>query len=79
MIDVPVPQWGLTMDDAVLTTWLKSVGDHVDEGESLADIETDKLTSDLESPVSGTIAELLVADGASVVPGEIVARITPSP
>ena len=76
MFDVPIPQWGLTMDDAVLTAWTKSVGDLVTAGESLADIETDKITSELQSPVTGTLIELLVAEGASVVPGQIVARIT---
>ncbi len=48
MIDVTVPQWGLTMDDAVIDKWLKAVGDRVVEGEALADLETDKVTAALE-------------------------------
>lgn len=78
MIDVPIPQWGLTMDDAVLDRWFKKVGDTVSKGESLADVETDKITSELEAPASGVIAELLVADGDTVTQGQIVARINES-
>lgn len=75
MIDVPVPQWGLTMDEAVLDSWLKKVGDRIEAGEAIAEVETDKLTSELESPAAGTIAELLVQPGDSVVQGQVVARI----
>jgi pyruvate/2-oxoglutarate dehydrogenase complex dihydrolipoamide acyltransferase (E2) component len=76
MTDVPIPQWGLTMDEAVLDRWLKAVGDRVTEGEALAEVETDKLTTELEAPASGVIAEILVEDGATVTQGQVVARIT---
>lgn len=76
MSDVVVPQWGLTMEDATLVTWLKAVGDRVDVGEPIAEVETDKTTSDLESPAEGTLAEILVEEGAEVVPGQVVARLT---
>lgn len=76
MTKVQVPQWGLTMDDAILTTWFKAVGDRVTEGESLAEVETDKITSELESPVSGVVSELLVVEGTGVIPGQVVAHIT---
>jgi pyruvate/2-oxoglutarate dehydrogenase complex dihydrolipoamide acyltransferase (E2) component len=76
MTEVQVPQWGLTMDDAILTTWFKVVGDRVAEGESLAEVETDKITSELESPVSGVVSELLVVEGTGVIPGQVVAHIT---
>lgn len=76
MSDIVVPQWGLTMEDATLTSWLKQVGDHVDAGEAIAELETDKTNSELESTVAGTVAELLVAEGADVVPGQVIARLT---
>lgn len=75
MIDVTVPQWGLTMDDAVIDKWLKTVGDRVVEGESLADLETDKVTAALESPATGVVAEILAAEGDEVSQGQVVARI----
>jgi pyruvate/2-oxoglutarate dehydrogenase complex dihydrolipoamide acyltransferase (E2) component len=75
MTDVTVPQWGLTMDEAVVDRWLKAVGDRVEAGESLADLETDKVTADLESPASGVLAEILVAEGETVTQGQVIARI----
>jgi 2-oxoglutarate dehydrogenase E2 component (dihydrolipoamide succinyltransferase) len=74
--DIVVPQWGLTMEDATLLAWHKQVGDHVDEGEAIADLETDKTNSELASPFSGTVVELLVEEGAEVVPGQVIARLS---
>ena len=76
MTDIVVPQWGLTTDEATLNTWLKTVGDHVEVGESIAELETDKTTADLDSPATGTITELLVEEGTDVVPGQVVARLS---
>lgn len=75
MIEVVIPKWGLTMDEAVLSAWHKAVGDPIQEGEAIAEVETDKAESDIESPASGVIHELLVEEGASVVPGQVVALI----
>ncbi|MGR6520339.1 biotin/lipoyl-containing protein (plasmid) [Rhodococcus erythropolis] len=75
MSDIVIPQWGLTMEEATLVVWHKAVGDHVDEGEAIAELETDKTTADLESPFTGMIVELLVEEDTEVVPGQLVARI----
>ncbi|CAN5287817.1 hypothetical protein BH09ACT3_BH09ACT3_13230 [soil metagenome] len=75
MIEVVIPKWGLTMDEAVLSAWHKAAGDSIQEGEAIAEVETDKAESDIESPASGVIRELLVEAGASVVPGQVVALI----
>lgn len=76
MSDIVVPQWGLTMEDATLTSWLKQVGDHVDAGEAIAELETDKTNSEIEAPAAGTVAELLVSEGDDVVPGQVIATLT---
>lgn len=78
MIDVTVPTWGLTMDEAVLSAWMKSVGDVVAAGEALAEIETDKASGDLESPAAGVLVEVLVDEGAFLEAGQVVARIEES-
>jgi 2-oxoglutarate dehydrogenase E2 component (dihydrolipoamide succinyltransferase) len=75
MTDVVIPQWGLTMDDAVFVGWLKQVGDRVVEGEAIAEVETDKTTADLESPAAGVLVETTAAAGDEVVPGQVVGRI----
>lgn len=79
MTDIVVPQWGLTMDDAVFVGWLKQVGDPVAEGEAIAEIETDKTTADLPSPAAGVLAATAVAAGDEVVPGQVVGRIDDGP
>lgn len=56
--------------------WAVSIGDAVTEGDLLADVEADKAAAELKSPVSGTVAELLVGVGDSVPVGTPIARIT---
>jgi 2-oxoglutarate dehydrogenase E2 component (dihydrolipoamide succinyltransferase) len=78
MIDVLVPKWGLTMDEADVLRWLKQVGDQVTEGEPILELETDKATGEVESPASGVLAETLVQSGDTVEPGQLVGRIEPA-
>ena len=77
MIDVIVPKWGLTMEEADVLRWLKEIGDHVTEGEPILELETDKVTGEVEAPSSGTLAETLVTSGQTVEPGQVVGRIRP--
>jgi pyruvate/2-oxoglutarate dehydrogenase complex dihydrolipoamide acyltransferase (E2) component len=78
MIDVVVPKWGLTMEDATVNEWLKQPGDNVAEGEPVLELETDKATGDVESPATGTLVETLVGPGDTVEPGQVVGRIEPA-
>jgi 2-oxoglutarate dehydrogenase E2 component (dihydrolipoamide succinyltransferase) len=78
VIDVVVPKWGLTMDEADVLQWLKKVGDTVTAGEPILELETDKATGEVEAPASGTLAETLVESGQTVEPGQLVARIDPA-
>jgi pyruvate/2-oxoglutarate dehydrogenase complex dihydrolipoamide acyltransferase (E2) component len=75
MIDVILPKWGATMQEGTLTTWLVGVGDTVHEGDAIAQIETEKVDTDLEAPANGVITEILVAAGATVPVGELLARM----
>jgi 2-oxoglutarate dehydrogenase E2 component (dihydrolipoamide succinyltransferase) len=75
MKEVLVPKWGLTMEEATLIKWLKKVGDEIAEGESIAEMETDKATDEIESQVSGVIVELLVEEGAIVEAGQAIALV----
>lgn len=56
--EVIIPKLGLTMETAVLHTWLVEEGATVSEGEIIAEIGTDKIDHELESPASGTISRL---------------------
>jgi pyruvate/2-oxoglutarate dehydrogenase complex dihydrolipoamide acyltransferase (E2) component len=75
MIDVTLPKWGATMQEATVTKWLVAIGDAVHEGDPIARIETEKVDTDLEAPAKGVIAEILVAAGTTIAVGELLARI----
>ena len=58
-IDVILPQFGMSMQDAEIVRWLKQPGDTVTEGEPLVEIEAAKTTVEVPSPASGTLKEIL--------------------
>ena len=74
-MDVVLPKWGMSMQDAVVAEWLVAVGDTVTEGQPLATVETDKVEAAVESPGAGTVLELLAAAGDTVDVGAVMARI----
>jgi pyruvate/2-oxoglutarate dehydrogenase complex dihydrolipoamide acyltransferase (E2) component len=73
--DVILPKLGLTMEDGIIVTWEKKVGDTVKEGEPIAVIETEKIDTDLLAPASGTLTEVLFPEGTTVLVGTVIARI----
>lgn len=77
MSEIVIPKWGLTVEEVTLVAWLKQVGDHVEVDEPVAEVDTDKVTQELVSQVSGTIVELLVEEGADLKVGDPVARVDP--
>lgn len=74
-VDVIMPQMGESIAEGTLTRWLKQVGDTVERDEDLFEISTDKVDADIPAPVSGTLAEILVEEGATVEVNSVVARI----
>ena len=75
IVDVLLPQWGMGMSEGTITTWLKAVGDSINEDEPLAEVEAEKVEETLESPATGTIVEIVVPEGETVEVRSIVARI----
>ena len=63
------------MEQAVLVSWNKGVGDSVKEGEALFEVETDKVVSEIEAEASGRLSRILVQEGEEVLPGRVVAEI----
>ena len=75
-VDIKVPAAGESITSANVAAWRKSDGDHVEKGEILVTLETDKVSNELEAPISGTI-QILVPEGEEVAIGKIIAKITP--
>ncbi|GEP27431.1 MULTISPECIES: biotin/lipoyl-containing protein [Cryobacterium] len=74
-VDVLLPQWGMGMSEGTIVEWLKKVGDKVQEDEPLADIESEKVEESLESPATGTLIEILMAEGETVPVRTVIAVI----
>lgn len=74
-IEVKVPQLPESVSDATLVSWHKRPGDSVQRDETLIDLETDKVVLEVPAPVSGVIKEILIADGATVTSGQLLAVI----
>ena len=70
-----MPKMGDAMEEGTLLKWLKSEGDDVSEGDAIAEIETDKVTMELEAEDEGTLAELIADEGQEVPVGEAIAFI----
>ncbi|MCA1325967.1 2-oxoglutarate dehydrogenase complex dihydrolipoyllysine-residue succinyltransferase [Herbaspirillum sp. alder98] len=72
-IEVVVPQLSESVAEATLLQWHKKVGEKVTRDENLIDVETDKVVLELPAPADGVIAQIIAADGATVVAGQVIA------
>ena len=75
MPEVIMPKMGDAMEEGTLVKWLKSEGDEVSEGDPIAEIETDKVTLELEAENAGTLAQLIASEGQDIPVGEAIAFI----
>ncbi len=75
MVAVAIPSIGVAMEEALLVKWHKQPGDDVAANEPIAEIETDKATMDLESPVAGLLGRHLFEEGSIVPVGTVIVEI----
>jgi 2-oxoglutarate dehydrogenase E2 component (dihydrolipoamide succinyltransferase) len=75
MADLVVPQLGESISEAVVARWLKQVGEAVAIDEPIAELETDKITVQLPSPVAGALTEQRAQVGATVKVGEVIGAV----
>ena len=73
--DVEMPELGESVTEGTITQWLKSVGDTVEVDEPLLEVSTDKVDTEIPSPVAGTLVEILAEEDDTVEVGEVIARI----
>ncbi|MFO7525549.1 MAG: 2-oxoglutarate dehydrogenase, E2 component, dihydrolipoamide succinyltransferase [Ignavibacteriaceae bacterium] len=76
VIDISMPKMGESVMEGTIIKWHKKVGDNVKKDETIFEISTDKVDTEIPSPEEGTIAEILVAEQETVEVGTIVARLS---
>ncbi len=74
-MDVLMPQLGETVAEGTIAAWHKQAGDAVEKGDVLLDVETDKVATEIEAPVSGVLASIDIAEGETVDVGTVLAVI----
>ena len=75
-IEVILPKMGESVAEATITTWLKSEGDTIEAEESIVEIATDKVDSEVPAPADGIITKILVAEGDVAQVGDVIAIIS---
>ena len=75
IIEFKMPKMGESISEATIINWTKKVGDFVEAEETLVEVATDKVDSEIPSPFSGTITEIRFAKDAVVAVGEVLALI----
>ncbi len=75
MADVTLPQLGETVTEGTITQWFKQVGDTVAADEPLFEVSTDKVDTEVPSPVSGVLTEIRVQEGDTVDVGTVIAVV----
>jgi pyruvate dehydrogenase E2 component (dihydrolipoamide acetyltransferase) len=73
--DVIMPMLGMAQETGKVLRWLKQDGESVRKGEPLLEVETDKVTVEIEAPADGTLAGVRVPDGTEVPVGEVIALV----
>ncbi len=75
-VDVVMPQMGVSVSEGTITKWLKSEGEEIAADESLLEISTDKVDTEVPSPASGVVQQILAQEGETVAVGTKIAVIS---
>ncbi|MBI3456934.1 MAG: alpha/beta fold hydrolase [Candidatus Rokubacteria bacterium] len=73
--EIVMPKWGLSMQEGLVSRWLKQEGDPVEQGEPVLEVETEKITNVVEAPASGILARILYPAGSVVAVTRVLALI----
>lgn len=74
-VTLKLPRVSMNMEEAVIKTWRLAPGDAFTQGQTLYEIETEKVTSEIEAPCDGTLVEILAEADAELVVGDPVCHI----
>src|ERR1700736_1241891 len=75
LLEIVMPQLGISVTEGTLLEWRKQPGDHIEADETICEVSTDKIDSEIPAPRSGRIVELLVEAGATVEVGTVIATL----
>ena len=75
MTSIQMPQLGETIVEGTILKWLKQEGERIEIDEPLFELSTDKVDTEVPSPVSGTVTKILVAEGTTVAVGTALAEV----
>lgn len=75
-IDLVMPKMGESLQEGTIVKWLKQVGDKVERDEMVLEISTDKVDTEVPSPVAGTLVEILAKEEETLLVGSVIARIS---
>ena len=75
-IDLVMPKMGESLQEGTIVKWLKKVGDVVERDEMVLEISTDKVDTEVPSPVAGTLVEILAQEEETLLVGSVIARIS---
>ena len=75
LVDVTMPQMGVSVAEGTVVGWRVSVGDAIQADEPICDISSDKIDTEVPSPATGVVSEILVPVETTVSVGEVLARI----
>jgi pyruvate dehydrogenase E2 component (dihydrolipoamide acetyltransferase) len=76
LIEIEMPKMGESVMEGTIIKWYKKVGDKIKKDETIFEISTDKVDTEIPSPVEGTLAEVLIGEQETVAVGTIVAKIS---
>ncbi len=76
LVDLVMPKMGESLQEGTITKWLKQVGDKVERDEMVLEISTDKVDTEVPSPVEGILAEILVQEGETVEVGAVIGKMS---
>ena len=74
-MDIIMPAIGETVNEGKLAKWFKKVGDQINEGDILCEVETDKTTMEIPSTINGILKEIIVQENETVAVGTILGII----
>lgn len=74
-VEIALPRMGEGVIEATITRWLVKVGDKVNEDDPIAEVATDKVDSEIPSPVSGVVSELRFREGDTAQVGQVLAVV----